>query len=205
MNKVIADFQSDIFKNKQKLKKDYPQAKKCQVDVSGASEEQTIDLRLDPKSDFVKNFDQAEGDGWYFLDCNLNPLLKQDWRGFKSARVLRIIAEQGYAFVIDTTNILEFYKVSEDGQIERVNKGNVPISKTPYVVPSASDSIDTWYCFNNNRQEKEVYGVCKDSQGQEIGEHVLKPENQRYRIAFAMDSKHGLLALRVDGSILRTT
>ena len=58
--------------------------------------------------------------------------------------------------MIDTTNFIEFYKVSEDGQIERV-KDNV-ISKTPYTVPTASESVDMWYCFNNNRQEKEVFG-----------------------------------------------
>ena len=92
--------------------------------------------------------------------------------------------------MIDTTNFIEFYKVSEDGQIERV-KDNV-ISKTPYTVPTASESVDMWYCFNNNRQEKEVFGVCKDSNGQDVGEKMLKPENQRYRMAFAMDSKHGL-------------
>ena len=47
--------------------------------------------------------------------------------------------------------------------------------------------------------------MCKDSNGEDVGEKMLKPENQRYRMAFAMDSKHGLLALRVNESILRTT
>ena len=36
LNKVVAEFQTDLFKNKQKLKKDYPQAKSCQVDLTGA-------------------------------------------------------------------------------------------------------------------------------------------------------------------------
>ena len=102
--------------------KPYPIAREEVIDLSGSSESQTFDLRLDPDSEFVRAFDPSEGRklGWHHLDRAVHVYCRLRVED-PPQRTFQLQSEEGrvgFGITMASRGCGVVYTVADDGSIK---------------------------------------------------------------------------------------